>query len=408
MNSIIINQTEYIVDDTLNNNSFVGIRIVNDMYHLCFPIGYKVEKGNEKYYKTILRYLYKSILLSKNINADKDNDKFNQEKTIPLNSYIYILSDYFSNGLYKYAETKYRKDIIGNIDWKRTYKNNFYMQDNVPVYLDTVIRYNKKEINIITLLQLYAVNKAIDMLSFMGDFNKPYSELSDNEISNNIYYYNNLIDTELKNTNNDKKKLLLINIKSIINDCSNSSTSVRTFGTYNYEYSFEKMIDKIFGSEEDLSKYYPTALWFLDGDKIGFESSRLREDTIWKGKDKVYIIDSKYYRYGVYNDDNLLPKTSAIHKQIVYGDYVYNKLIKDEGKEYEIYNVFVIPSNKDEFLEYKGYTKMKLLDDDKNYKYVYLLFINMNDLIDKYFKKEFDQIDKMINIIENNAVKNAL
>jgi len=405
MNSIIINQTEYIVDDTLNNNSFVGIRIVNDMYHLCFPIGYKVEKGNEKYYKTILRYLYKSILLSKNINADKDNDKFNQEKTIPLNSYIYILSDYFSNGLYKYAETKYRKDIIGNIDWKRTYKNNFYMQDNVPVYLDTVIRYNKKEINIITLLQLYAVNKAIDMLSFMGDFNKPYSELSDNEISNNIYYYNNLIDTELKNTNNDKKKLLLINIKSIINDCSNSSTSIRTFGTYNYEYSFEKMIDKIFGSEDDLSKYYPTALWFLDGDEEGFESSKLREDTIWKGKDKVYIIDSKYYKYGVDDTLNLLPKTSAIHKQIVYGDYVYNKLIKEEGKEYKIYNVFVIPSNKDEFLEYKGDTKMKLLDDDKDFKYVYLLFINMNELIDKYFKKEFNQIDKMISIIEKKDVK---
>ena len=45
---------------------------------------------------------------------------------------------------------------------------------------------------------------------------------------------------------------------------------------------------------------------------------------------------------------------------------------------------------------------MKLLDDDKFFKRVYLLFINMNEVIDKYFNKEFNQIDEMINIIENN------
>lgn len=407
MNSFSINKTKYYIDNTLENDSFVGIKIVNGIYHLCFPIGYKVEEKNEKYYKTILRYLYKTILLSKNVQLDKEsNNNFEQEKSIPLNSYIYILSDYFSNGTYKYNEIKYRNDRIGNINWKRTFKNNFYVQDDTPIYLDTIIRYNKKETNIITLLQLYAVNKAADMLTFMGDFNKPYSELTDKDIKNNFSYYNRLIDKELKNTNNDKKKLLLINIKNIINDCSNSDTSIRTFGTKSYEYSFEKMINKLFGSEEDLSKYYPTALWYLGSDEEGFESSKLREDTIWKGKDKIYIIDSKYYRYGVENNETLLPKTSSIYKQIIYGDYVFNKLKNEEDKEYKIYNVFVIPSNKDEFLEYKGYTKMKLLDDDKEYKFVYLLFINMNELIDKYFSKEFSQIDKMINIIEKNIFKN--
>lgn len=237
MNSFSINKTKYYIDNTLENDSFVGIKIVNGIYHLCFPIGYKVEEKNEKYYKTILRYLYKTILLSKNVQLDKEsNNNFEQEKSIPLNSYIYILSDYFSNGTYKYNEIKYRNDRIGNINWKRTFKNNFYVQDDTPIYLDTIIRYNKKETNIITLLQLYAVNKAADMLTFMGDFNKPYSELTDKDIKNNFSYYNRLIDKELKNTNNDKKKLLLINIKNIINDCSNSDTSIRTFGTKSYEY----------------------------------------------------------------------------------------------------------------------------------------------------------------------------
>ena len=403
MNSFIINQTTYYIDNTLDNNYFVGIKIINGEFHLCFPIGYKVEEGNEEHYKTILRHLYKTIIIAKNAQLDQKSDNtLEYEKTIPLNSYLYILSDYYSNGIYKFNEIKYRNDTNGAINWKRTFKNHFYLQDKSPIFLNTVIRYNKKESNLITLLQLYAVNKAADMLVFKGDYNKPYSELSDNDIKKNINYYNNVIDKELKNTNNDKKKLLLINIKNIINDCSNSDNTIRTFGTYYYEYAFEKIIDKIFGSEEDLSKYYPTALWYLDGDKKGFESSKLREDTIWKGNNKIYIIDSKYYRYGIELTDALLPKTSSIHKQIVYGDYVFNKLKKEEGRNYKIYNVFVIPSNRDDFLEYKGYAKMKLLDDDKDFKYVYLLFINMNQLIEKYFNKEFNQINQMIEIIKSH------
>ena len=401
MNSFRINKTEYIIDNTLDNNNFVGIKIIKGIYHLYFPIGYRVKEGNEKYYKKILRYLYKTILLTKSNHFEKRSNANQEETTIPIDSYLAILSDYYSNGIYNYNEVKYQKNTMGNIHWKKTFKNHFYIQENTPIYLDTIIRYNKKETNIITLLQLYAVNKSIEMLSYMGEYNKPYSELSDKDIINNSNYYNNILDKELKNTNNDKKKLLLLNIKSIINDCSNTDKTIRAFGTYNYEYSFEKMINKLFGSEEDLSIYYPTALWFLDGDKDGFESSKLREDTIWKGNDKVYIIDSKYYRYGIEREDSLLPKTSAIHKQIVYGDYVFNKLKKEKGKVYQIYNVFVIPSDRDEFLEYKGYTKMKLLDEDKDYKYVYLLFINMNEVVDKYFKKDYNQIGKMINIIDN-------
>ena len=402
MNSFSINNTEYIIDNTLDNNFFVGIKIINDKYHLYFPIGFKAKGEYDDYYKKILRYLYKTVRLTKSIEKESGyGNNSNNEKIIPIDSYIYLLSDYFSNGMYRYNEIKYKKETKGKINWKRTFKNNFYIQHNMPVYLDTVIRYNKKEINIITLLQLYCVNKATDMLAFMGDFNKPYSELSDVDINNNINYYNNLIDKEIKNTNNDKKQLLLMNIKNIINDCNCSDKYIRSFGTISYQYAFEKMIDKLFGSEQDLSEYYPTALWYLDGDRKCFESSKLREDTIWKDDKKVYIIDSKYYRYGLedYND-NLLPKTSAIHKQIVYGDYVFKKLQKEDGRNYEVYNVFVIPSDKDDFLRYKGVSKMKLLDDDLDFKKVYLLFINMNDVIDKYFNKEFNQIDKMINVID--------
>ena len=406
MNNFTINNNIYYIDNTLEANCFVGIKIINNQYHLFFPIGFKIKESNENYYKKIIRYLYKTVLLAKNIEEDKDKkNKLEREEEIPINSYIYILSDYFSNGIYKYNENKYKKDIRGNINWKRTFKNNFYIQDKVPVYLDTIIRYKKKDTNIISLLQIYCINKSIDMLIFMGNYNKIHSELTDQDINNNINYYNNILDKEIKNTNNDKKKLLLINIKSIINDCNYGDKAIRAFGTLNYQYSFEKMVNKLFGNIDDLSKYYPTALWYLKNKIKEFESSKLREDTIWIGEDKAYVIDSKYYRFGVDKDNySLLPQTAAIHKQIVYGDYVHNKLKNIKNKDFKVYNIFIIPSNNDEFLEYIGYTKMKLLDDDKEFKYIYLLFINMNDLVDKYYTKECNQIEKIVNIIEKNTI----
>ena len=116
------------------------------------------------------------------------------------------------------------------------------------------------------------------------------------------------------------------------------------------------------------------------------------------------IIDSKYYRYGVDNSDSLLPNTKAIYKQIVYGDYVKKKLKKEENIDYKIYNVFVIPSDHNEFIEYKGNAKMKLLDDSETQKTVHLCLINMNVVVDKFFNKECDElIQQLIEKIPGNA-----
>lgn len=401
MNSFVLNNTKYVIEDTLKENFFVGIKIIKNEYHLYFPIGYEIKENNDQYNKMILRYLFKTVFLTKSISIDKYmKDQNSHDITIPIQSYLYILSDYFSNGLYNCIEKKYRKEPRGKINWKRTFKNNYYLQDNQPFYLDTVIEYNKAQTNIISLLQLYCVNKAIDMLVFLGDYRKPFSELTDKQIKDNIGYYNNIIDKELKSTNHDKKKLLLMNIKSIINDCSNSNQTTRSFGTEHYHYAFEKMIDSLFSNQKDISEFYPTALWFMEG-REEFESSKLREDTIWIGEKEAYVIDSKYYRYGIDPVDSLLPNTKSIYKQIVYGEYVKKKL----GEDYKVYNVFVIPSNQNQFIEYKGKANMKLLDKNKTTDEIYLCFINMNEVINRYFSRECKSINDLISEIEKQKKK---
>lgn len=405
-NSFSINKIEYVIEDTIDDNFFVGFKIFDKKFHVYFPIGYDSKKLDEKYIKIAMRYLYKMVTLTKGIDIDKKHDlNSKNEKTIPMDSYIYVLSDYFASGMYRYNEKKYRNDIKGKINWKKTYKNTFYMQDDKPIYLNTVIQYNKRETNIITELQLYCVDKSIDMLSFIGNYNKPYHELNDQDITKNIHYYNNIIDNEMRNTNNDKKKLLLMNIKSIINDCSISDKNIRTFGTMCFEYSFEKMINKIFGSVKNISEYYPKAEWEIDGRKI--PSSNLREDTIYIDKNKkiACVIDSKYYKYGIERKSGLLPNTKNVYKQIVYGDYVKEKINSDENDNFDVYNIFVIPSNNENFIKYDGKAIMKDLDNGESQKKVHLFLVNMNDIIDKYFNEKCSQTDKLINVLEKHLSK---
>lgn len=406
-NSFSINKIEYIVDSTIENDFFVGFKIIENKIHVCFPIGFELKDSNDSYYKKVLKYLYKTVSITKRSKFDYQYSKDHEnEKIIPMNSYIYVLSDFFSCGMYQYNEKKYRNDSKGKVNWKKTYKNNFYVQDNSPIYLNTIVQYNRKETDIITALQLFCVCKAIDILVFFGDYNKPFSELTEQDIDRNIHYYNNVLDYEIRNTNSDKKKLLLINIKNIINDCYSLDNCTRSFGTKCYEYSFEKMINKLFGNVNDISKYYPKAIWKID-DREGIASSNLREDTIFldeKNKN-AFVIDSKYYKYGIYNDDNLLPNTKNIYKQIVYGDYVKEKIKKDSNEIYDVYNIFIIPTNSQEFIKYKGVATMEYLEGDDKQKKVHLLLVNMNDVIDNFFNAKCSQTEKMIAILEKSIQK---
>ena len=402
MNSFKINKIEYIIDKTWESNYFVGIRIVDNKYHVSFPIGYNLKENmSEDYYRKVLIDLYKTTNLAKVDSIKYGNDNYVSD--IPINSYLWILSDYFSNGLYKYKEKLYKLGSNGKINWKRTFKNKFYVKDNAPFYLDTVIEVNKSEENTITELQRYCINKSIDMLIFLGTFKKVRCNLDDKEVNKRKKYYIGLIEKEYRNTNNDKKQQLLLNIKNIINDNTSNNSSVRAFGTNNYAYVWEKMIRRLFGNVSDMREFFPFAYWYINGEKV--KSSNMIEDTIYvdKNNKRIYIIDSKYYTYGDSKNTSGLPATSTIHKQVVYAEHVNNM---DKYKEYEIYNIFVVPSNTNSFVEYEGFAMMDHIDerDNKSYEKIHLCLININSVIDKYLKYETNSIDKLFNVLIEKSI----
>ena len=83
-----------------------------------------------------------------------------------------------------------------------------------------------------------------------------------------------------------------------------------------------------------------------------------------RGKDnqKVFVLDSKYYRYGETKNPNHLPDSSSVVKQIAYAQYIENpekNTIPEDVKKYtsnnQIYNAFILPGKKDDDFENVGF-----------------------------------------------------
>lgn len=153
--------------------------------------------------------------------------------------------------------------------------------------------------------------------------------------------------------------------------------------------------------EDNKNDYFPHAHWhIINGNKT--ESSALEPDTIMIYSDKVYILDAKYYKYGVTRNPLHLPGSSSIEKQIVYGEFIETHK-KINGKN--IYNAFIMPFNSDdEKFPYKfvsvGTADWKPYSDmNANYNYVLGILVDTRYLIEQYSKHKTHEIESLSELI---------
>ena len=91
--------------------NFVGIRYYKDKIKFYLPVGYdndifdKEDKLNSEQKENLL-LLFNTISLAKTLDDEKidfGNDS-GAENEIPYNSFIWIIKDYYNNGLYQEIE----------------------------------------------------------------------------------------------------------------------------------------------------------------------------------------------------------------------------------------------------------------------------------------------------------------
>ncbi len=389
---------------------FVGIRKSGEKIKISFPLGYKnvnditdaKELRNEimTLVTTLDRFAKtkggQSCLLAYGEN----------ETNFPFRAYLYIIKDYLDNGYYHEREIVYEDNSKGKINWKRTIKQKKPLPaGNNFVYLDFI---RKKEVTnyetYITLIHEFCV---FESFSKIGWLYTDYMPMNPN-VENNVEAFSAVIRQQLAVTFNDKKKALFSAMLDVINASEKESDSTSfSYGTNRFEYVWENMIDYVFG-EDNIKKYFPRTEWHLV-DKSVKNNSPLEPDTIIEFNNKLYIIDAKYYRYGVVEprDASLLPGTGSISKQIIYGESAA-KRCRDEGTPKEVYNAFVMPfrAKGDSHYEYIGYADGDWIPScnftKAPYEKVVGVLLDTCYLMNLCYKRDNEAIMSLVDIIDKS------
>ena len=137
------------------------------------------------------------------------------------------------------------------------------------------------------------------------------------------------------------------------------------FGVNKFAPVWEAMVDKIFGKLPQgvtKDKFNPHCEWDLSSGVRGYENPNyaMRPDTImWDGNNKhLYVLDAKYYKFGMTGSASDLPSSGSICKQIAYAEYVethWKKILgvdsiatpsaslQNNTQPKPIYNAFLLP-----------------------------------------------------------------
>ena len=329
-------------------DTFVGIKseVVDDRHNLTiyFPIGYRISQDENLVRNEIIQLL--TVL--QDYNDEQSNvasispEQLLKTVMFPAQAYVRVISDYLSNGYYQMTESEFKFGQSGAISWNRTRK---YVEPIVTtngiVYPNYVVRqHSETDKQLITEISRFCVYESFVKIGWL--YNMPMVVKPNRTRELTVYksYMHNMMLAATK----DKDKQLFTAMLDILNFSNQNDVPEEFyFGTNRFEYIWERLIEETYGNESK-DYYFPRTKWLLN---IGNNrsNSAIEPDTVMKLGKNVYVLDAKYYKYGVTLDAKHLPESTSINKQISYGEYIYvNEKFKGEREDgMEVYNAFLMP-----------------------------------------------------------------
>lgn len=408
-------------DAKLSGDEFVGIKHESGKLRVQFPLGYRKSENEKEIRKDILNLI--SVLSSFSDHEDSfvfDESLKTPSKAFPIHAYMFLINDFLKNGYYSERETVYSRASSGKINWGRTIKQvKPQLIEDSPVYFEFVTRKtNHNENELISQIHKTLVFESFSKIGWIFSSFVPQKCT----LKFNANLFRSVIKSKISQTFEEKRLLLFKNMLSIV-DYMDSSNESKTFyyGTEHFESVWEKLVDTVFG-ESDKEQFYPKCQWFIKGKgeaNFGndiYKKYSLRPDTIMimdRGKDsqKIFVLDSKYYKYGVSKHDYDLPGTGSIVKQISYAEFIERKPeslpkdVKNVLNEKEIYNAFILPGKSSGFggeLEYFGYSCADFKNEtEKAYNKIYGIFLDVRTLMYCHIPHDKKMISQLANVIGN-------
>lgn len=383
-------------------NFFVGVKVFNNVVEVHYPETFDLETTDILEKRNRILSLLNAISYAKEWYKEDDYSMLSAENDSAkaLISYLWIINDYLHNGVYRTRERDISRSGKGKIVWKKTLRDFPIVSDGNIIYYSLITESKESLEDTITEIYKFCCEVAFRNIGWLYNLSfSDYSRLSFNKVQ-----FLEILNSTLHKTFDDKKKALILNLIRIVNGLSNGyeKDDSYIFGIDNFEYVFERMVNEMFSNIDDISKFNPTGKWQLIGFDKAIKTSNLRPDTIMVRDNSVFIIDSKYYRYGYSKNPKHLPNTTSIQKQITYGEF-----IRSTYKFDKVYNIFILPYNSK--LNTFGFTKDIVYfgkgtgdwkdEYDKDHV-VYGVFIDLTFLVNKYSVISNEFAENLAKIIE--------
>ena len=363
--------------DEKKDKSFVGIKIEDNRPKIYFPMGYRASKPSEDVCKRDFYQLI-AVLNDKSLQSYfSEEDLKKSQLDFPFYAYLSVLQYYLDFGYFVESETIYKKGFSGKINWLRTIKriNPQVVKDeeghDQVVYLNLITRKTSyREDNLITLVHKFCVKEAAQLIGPLYGISE--DEVEEPELLFDYELFAEVIQDKIAATFNDKHLELFHAMLKMIRYLGNKenrgedgSENEPLFGVNTFAPVWEAMVDKIFGKLPQgvaKDKFNPHLRW-NDGcrDEKLDESeeeivlndpkrSTLRPDTIMVCGEGTFVLDSKYYKYGLTRFNSHLPGAESVCKQMAYAEYV-EKMLGDpstslhfaQDDTLSIYNAFIMP-----------------------------------------------------------------
>lgn len=385
-----------------DDDTFVGIKYENDNFSVCFPLGYRLSENDNDLKKDVLLLISTIATNTKKKESKLSKDSVFDHTTFPFQAYLYLIKDFYNRGYYTEKESNYITAKKGRIDWSRTIKQKKpIIQNGQASYLDFVVR--KNEINdnyLITQIHEYCVYDSFVRIGWLFTSAIPQKP----NIKFNYRLFKSTVISKMSQTFNDSNRKLFSNMLAIIEQIGGDNNRFDyKYGTYRFEYVWEKMIDKAFGIKEK-DFYFPRTSWKIND--VKYDNACLEPDSIMLWNGNIFVLDAKYYKYGETGNVKDLPESTSINKQITYGEYIAEevKFKERHGDKFEVYNAFLMPYNGGDYsglFKWIGEASSSWKHDKNIYEKVQGILVDVNSLMQLSYRKERAEIAKLAECIES-------
>lgn len=415
-------------NDHLYVFTFVGVIAVAGCILKCYP-KYISNNAPKKELKQIIKVLERYNAKEQVIHLYNESEESSSFNLLAI--MIYLLNDFYENGVYTNTQDVIEINGNGGILWDKTISETFTILSNNRPYFTELITKKRilDDLDYFTRLHECILSTFTDELrkaDLLDLFDIMPVELSDEKLEDfgDDDYICYRIENELNVQFNTRKQLVLKAIYAYMSHSSklSSADSFSMFGTNSFNLVWEKvcaevmdnqlhstlgtielpaLLNKKYNASDTLISIIEKPKWV--GTKInGSSFTKIANDTLIpdiisihmsKGVCNFVIFDAKYYLIQLEHDEELRgqPGISDIVKQYLY--QLAYKEFTDLHNITHVKNCFLMPTEQISILD-KGYVNMKMLDD-LGLRHIQIRLLPANKMYEYFLNGERINISKL-------------